>query len=244
MPQIALWGIVPLPEILVQIKTEASMKRVRLIRHAESAANAGLATTAPDSIPLTQNGHLQAQASADSIMFAPDLIISSPFDRAIATALPTTERFPQVPFEIWPVEEFTYLNPNRFVGSTQADRKPHAENYWAKGDAEFTDGSVAESFDHLLARAGAMLSKLADSNAQNILVYSHGQFIRSAAWLIKHGSYARSYELMREFRALDVREPFRNCWSYQLVLGDDRWTVECQVDSSGPERFIDDFCTS
>ena len=89
------------------------MKLVRLIRHAESAANAGLATTAPDSIPLTEKGQLQARAIADSITSAPDLIISSPFERAIATALPTTERFPHVPFETWPVEEFTYLSPNR-----------------------------------------------------------------------------------------------------------------------------------
>ncbi|WP_414908320.1 phosphoglycerate mutase family protein [Pseudomonas sp. IT-P253] len=71
-----------------------AMKRVRLIRHAESAANAGLATTAPDSIPLTEKGQLQARAFAESITSAPDLIISSPFERAIATALPATERFP------------------------------------------------------------------------------------------------------------------------------------------------------
>jgi len=135
------------------------------------------------------------------------------------------------------------LSPNRFAGTTQADRKPHAESFWENGDAEFTDGPGAESFDHLLGRADAMLSKLANSNAQNILVYSHGQFIRSAAWLIKHGSHARSYEHMREFRAFDVREPFRNCWSYQLVFGDGRWTVKCQIDSSGQESFIDEFCT-
>lgn len=219
------------------------MKLVRLIRHAESAANAGLATTAPDSIPLTEKGQLQARAFANSFTSAPDLIISSPFERAIATALPTTKRFPHVPFEIWPVEEFTYLSPNRFAGTTQADRKPHAERFWDNGDAEFTDGPGAESFDHLLGRADAMLSKLANSNAQNILVYSHGQFIRSAAWLIKHGSQACSYDRMREFRAFDVREPFRNCSSYQLVFGDGRWTAECQIDSSSQARFIDEFCT-
>lgn len=111
------------------------MKVVRLIRHAESAANAGLATTAPDSIQLTEKGQLQARAFADSITSAPDLIISSPFERAIATALPTAERFPNVLFELWPVEEFTYLSPNRFAGTTQADRKPHAESYWKNGDA-------------------------------------------------------------------------------------------------------------
>jgi broad specificity phosphatase PhoE len=219
------------------------MKLVRLIRHAESAANAGLATTAPDSIPLTEKGLNQALALSASITHAPELIISSLFERAIATGLPIAERFPHVPFELWPVEEFTYLSPNRFAGTTQAERKPYAENFWRNGDAEITEGPGAESFEHLLARADAMLTKIASHDAQKILVFSHGQFIRAAAWLIKHGSHARSYGRMREFRALDVSEPFRNCWSYQLELDDGKWTVKCQIDSSGRERFIDEFCT-
>ncbi|MFJ5286646.1 hypothetical protein ACIP66_22740 [Pseudomonas sp. NPDC088429] len=88
-----------------------------------------------------------------------------------------------------------------------------------------------------------MLAKLADHDAQNILVFSHRQLIRAAAWLIKHGSHAHSYDLMREFRALDVRAPLINCCSYQLMFADGRWTVECQIDSSALETFIDDFCT-
>ena len=220
------------------------MKLVRLIRHAESDANAGLATTAPDSIPLTENGQTQARALADSITSVPDLIISSPFERAIATALLTTERFPHVPFETWPVEEFTYLTPTRFAGTTQADRKPHAESYWENGDAAMIDGPGAESFDHLIGRVDAMLAKLADHDAQDILVFSHGQFIRAAAWRIMHGGQALSYDRMLEFRALDLREPFRNCWSYQLVFNDGRWVVECQLDSTDQERFSDEFCTS
>ena len=107
---------------------------------------------------------------------------------------------------MWPVKEFTYLSPNRFAGTTQADRKPHAESYWENGDAAMIDGPGAESFDNLIGRVDAMLSKLADHDTQNILVFSHGQFIRAAAWLIKHGSHARSYERMREFRVHDVRE--------------------------------------
>lgn len=220
------------------------MKLVRLIRHAESAANAGLATAAPDSIPLTENGLHQACELAESITCTPELIISSPFQRAAATAKPAEERFPHTRFEIWPVEEFTYLSPNRFTGSTQADRKPYAEKYWENADSESADGLGAESFDHLLERADAMLVKLADHDAQNILVFSHGQFIRAAAWLIKHGSHAHSYDLMREFRALDVRAPLRNCWSYQLVFNDGRWTVEFQIAPSGHAKFIDEFCTT
>lgn len=214
-----------------------------MVRHAESAANVGLATTAPDSIPLTETGQRQAKALAQSLTSIPDLIVSSPFVRAEATALPTARRYPEVPFELWAVEEFTYLNPIRFSGSTQADRKPHAESYWESGDATMTDGPGAESFDHLLGRADAMLAKLADHDAQDILVFSHGQFIRAAAWLIKHGDHTSSHELMREFRAIDVREPLRNCWSYQLVFDDGGWTVEYQLDPSGQVRFIDEFCT-
>lgn len=86
-------------------------KSVRLIRHAQSAANAGLATTAPDSIPLTELGRTQAQILADHIASPPDLIISSPFERAIHTALALANRYPPVPLEIWAVEEFTYLSP-------------------------------------------------------------------------------------------------------------------------------------
>lgn len=92
------------------------MKRVRLIRHAESAANAGLATTALDSIPLTEKGQLQARTLAKSFTSAPYLIISSPFERVVATALPTAARFPHIALEFWPVEKFTSLSPNRFAG--------------------------------------------------------------------------------------------------------------------------------
>ena len=75
---------------------------------------------------------------------------SPAFKRTIATARPTAERFPHVPFELWPIEEFTYLSPSRFADGTQDDRKPHAESYWKKGDAVMIDEPGAESLRHLL----------------------------------------------------------------------------------------------
>jgi broad specificity phosphatase PhoE len=111
-----------------------TVKTVRLIRHAQSAANAGLSTTAPDTIPLTDLGRLQAQALADSMTSVPDLIVASSFERARDTAIPTAKRYPGVPFEIWDVEEFTYLSPERFAGTTQANRRPMVDTYWDAGD--------------------------------------------------------------------------------------------------------------
>jgi broad specificity phosphatase PhoE len=219
------------------------VKHVRLIRHAESAANVGLATTSPSSIALTELGHRQALAIADIITSAPDLIVSSPFDRAIATAFPTTQRYPDVPFEIWPVEEFTYLSPNRFAESTQADRKPMADAYWRAGEKNAVDGSGAESFAELLGRAKDILDRLADCEVENILVFSHGQFIRAIAWFIKHGEQAGEAEFMRLFRELDTDKPLLNCAGYELAIRDGRWVVDHQVSQDGNVKFIDGFCT-
>ena len=220
-----------------------TVKTVRLIRHAQSAANAGLSTTAPDTIPLTDLGRLQAQALADSMTSVPDLIVASSFERAIDTALPTAQRYPDVPFEIWAVEEFTYLSPGRFAGTTQADRRPMVDTYWNAGDQSLIDGPGAESFVELLERAQRMLDQLAHSDARSVLIFSHGQFIRAVAWFIQHGDEAGSQHLMRRFRELDVGEPLLNCAGYEMVLKDGQWTVEYQLSQDGVVKFIDQFCT-
>ena len=218
-------------------------KSVRLIRHAQSAANAGLATSTPDSIPLTNLGHTQAQNLADQIVSPPDLIISSPFERAIHTALPLANRYPQVSLELWAVEEFTYLSPGRLVGTTQAERKPMVDAYWNDGDQAAIDGPGAESFIELLKRGKVMLDRLAASTADNILVFSHGQFIRAVAWFIRHGEAAGTPENMRLFRELDTKDPLPNCAGYDLELREGRWEVVHQIAQEGEVKFIDEFCT-
>ena len=218
-------------------------KVIRLIRHAESAANAGLVTTAPDTIPLTDHGRSQAIALAETIAVVPDLIVSSPFGRAKATALPTATRFAHLPIEIWEVEEFTYLSPGRFAGTTQADRKPMADAYWQLGDMESIDGPGAECFFDLLLRAKTMLDQLATSEANTALVFSHGQFIRAVAWFIRHGEAAGTPENMRLFRELDTKDPLPNCAGYDLELRDGRWHVVHQIAQDGEVKFIDEFCT-
>jgi broad specificity phosphatase PhoE len=218
-------------------------KVVRLIRHAESAANAGLVTTAPDTIPLTDHGRSQAIALAETISVVPDLIVSSPFERANATALPTVNRFGHVPVEICAVEEFTYLSPGRFAGTTQADRKPMADAYWQLGDMESIDGPGAECFIDLLLRAKAMLDRLATSEANTVLVFSHGQFIRAVAWFIRHGQDAGTPEKMRLFRELDTKDPLPNCAGYDLELRDGCWKVLHLAGQDGEVKFIDEFCS-
>lgn len=219
------------------------MKYVRMIRHAQSSANAGLPTTAPATIALTEHGRAQAHALATSLRAAPGLIITSPFDRAVATATYAARRYPNVPLELWAVEEFTYLAPARLIGTTQAQRKPAVDAYWQTADQAAIDGPGAESFAQLLQRARAMLDALAECSAQHIMVFSHGQFIRAVAWVIKHGVNAGEPALMRQFRALDTQQPLHNCASYQFGLDGGNWVTRHQLSPGGDVKFIDEFCT-
>lgn len=194
------------------------MKTITLIRHAESLANAGLPTLAPAGIALTENGRRQAADFAAALSVAPDLIVSSPFERARATARFSARRFAWVPVEEWPVEEFTYLDPSRFVGTTQAQRKPQADAYWQRADAAFIDGPGAESFAQLLARAERMLQRLAALEADTVLVFSHGQFIRAVLWWLEQGQRATEPDSMRHFRLTELAHPLPNTGSHTLLL--------------------------
>jgi len=83
--------------------------RVIFIRHGESTGNAGVPCHDLGAIELTELGQEQAREVAASWIEAPALIVTSPYTRTQQTAAPTIARFPGVPVEVWPIEEFTYL---------------------------------------------------------------------------------------------------------------------------------------
>lgn len=155
-------------------------KIVVLIRHGESVANSGLPTSDPASIPLTETGWLQAEQIAEKMTIVPDLIIVSPYLRAKQTAEPMTNRFPQAKVECWPeVREFTYLSPASCAGTTTEDRKERVKSYWKAANPCYVDGEGAESFSQFVQRVDLVLQKLDNVEAKNILVFTHGQFMRA-----------------------------------------------------------------
>lgn len=193
------------------------MKRVRLIRHGESAANAGEATLDHATIPLTQKGMAQASLVAGSFTQAPDLIVASPFSRAQATAIQTVAAFPSVPFEIWYIHEFTYLEPARCINTTVAQRRDWVEGYWAKSDPAFKDGEGAESFLDFISRAQSFLDRLAEHPAQDIAVFSHGQLINAVTWLIECRPQKIDGQAMAEWREYEITNHLPNCSGYKLT---------------------------
>lgn len=193
------------------------MKHIRLIRHGESAANAGEASTDHAKIPLTAKGVEQAYLVANSFTGAPGLIVASSFLRAQATAMATVAKFPDVPYEIWPIHEFTYLEPTRCVNTTVAERRRWVEAYWSRSDPAFVDGAGAESFLDFIARAQAFLGRLSDHPAQNIAVFSHGQVINAVAWLIERKPQQIDDRAMADCREFEILSRVPNCGGYTMT---------------------------
>lgn len=194
-------------------------------RHGESAANAGQATTDPASIPLTDVGSRQAEAIARAFIQTPDLVVSSPFLRARQTAEPTSV-ITGVPIQIWPIEEFTYLAPQRCQGTTAAPRRSWVEAYWDASNPDAVDGDGAESFIAFTERVRAALRRLEELYREPVsfvAMFGHGQFLQALQWLIETSLHSIDATAMRQFRTRDLARPIANGSSFTAVFDGKRW---------------------
>lgn len=175
--------------------------RAIFIRHGQSTGNAGIPSMDLASIALTELGWAQARQVAAGWKERPSLIVTSPYLRTQQTAQPTRDRLSDVPVEIWPIEEFTYLQPGRWNGTTSVERMPHLERYWGEADPAYCDGEGAESFAALLGRARAALARLAMLPADGLAyVFSHGQFIQAVRSIVIEADLDDRGKMLRFWR--------------------------------------------
>lgn len=158
-------------------------REVWFIRHAESVANAGGRTKEAPSYPLSELGFRQADQLGGALPVNPDLVVVSPYTRARQTAEAFLRRAPQLPVEVWPVQEVQYLDPALCVDTTQDERRVMSREYWDRADAEYAP-PAAESFVTFVDRAQHALNRLAERMEERTYVFCHGQFISAVAWLI------------------------------------------------------------
>lgn len=183
--------------------------KVWLVRHGESTANAGMPSANHADVPLTPRGEAQAQALAERLTRGPDLLLTSPFLRAQATAEPIRKRWPQVPQETWPIEEFSYLSPQRCRDTTVEMRRPWVRAYWERAEPEYLDGPGAESFAQFMRRLADFRQRVLAADAGFIVAVGHGQFFRALLWGEPH-SFEATPGRMREYRAHEVANPMAN----------------------------------
>jgi broad specificity phosphatase PhoE len=191
--------------------------RAIFVRHGESTGNAGIPCHDLAKLELTEKGWQQARLLADAWTEAPALIVVSPYLRAQQTAQPTCDRFPDVPVQQWPIEEFTYLEPSRWNGTARSQRLPHIEAYWKSADPAYCDGPGAESFASLLGRAEIALGRLRSLPDQDgtVLLFSHGQFMQAVRISALYPA-ASNQDKMRSFWLESGLPAFQNAETFKL----------------------------
>lgn len=196
-----------------------TVRRIWVYRHGESVSNAGGRTFDVGAIPLTERGRMQAAALAAAIPQAPDLIVASPYLRSAQTAAPIEALYLSARREVWPIQEFTYLEPTSCVGTSWVERKPRIDAYWAALDPAYVDGAGAESFATLLERARGFLERLRTVTEDFVVCVSHGQFMQATLLLAEAPDMA-SRAAMALFRDRQAATPFANGALLRLEVRD------------------------
>lgn len=143
------------------------------------------------------------------------------------TAAPVRERFPGVPCEEWPIQEFTCLSPEACRGTTKDQRAAALRAFWDTYDPRHKEPG-AESFAEFVGRVKAMITRLeivADEQEQSdICVIGHGNFIRALAWCLLVDPEPESIGSMHAFRSFSQMFDVANGAALPL-MHDGRWYV-------------------
>lgn len=155
------------------------MKKVFLIRHAESEANVSKTVFPYDNIiKLTENGKKQAKDLCE-VIEKPDRIFVSKFIRTIETAEPIIEKYPEALVHLWiDTHEFDPIHDTRNFQGTFDDFKIQYNFFWEKGDPFYKDKEHAESFAEFTDRLSRVILKLKKIPDGVNYVFTHGWFIK------------------------------------------------------------------
>jgi mannosyltransferase len=193
-------------------------KTIYFVRHAEAKQNVGRNATTKE---LTPEGILQAQALAQGWNFAPDLIVTSSYIRTKLTARPLIERFPSVPVEEWPVQEWDYEDDNVLKGKSEEECCAIRKSYWEKRDPTLKIGTDAESLNEGITRVQSILERIKKSPYQNIVIFSHGWFMNILRAVLCLGTDDKK-KILQAIRIFFTIKPINNASVMRLRAEGDR----------------------
>jgi len=154
------------------------MKKIYFVRHGESEGNVGEYSQGA-SVPLTEKGRKQANCVAERLREIPiDLILASTNDRARDTAHIINETLKK------PLENSELLverrKPSAMLNVRFDDKesKEISKTIWDNFHVPGWRHSNEENFDDLKQRALEVFKILEERPEQNILVVTHGFFLR------------------------------------------------------------------
>jgi broad specificity phosphatase PhoE len=199
------------------------MKKVYFVRHGESEGNVGpIRQTSVTS--LTYKGRVQADAVANRCArLSFDLIISSTMNRAKETAHIINEKTKK------PIEYSDLFVERR--RSSDVLGKPKDDPAALKAENEIEQNfhksgwrySDEENFDDLKDRALKALKHLADRPEENILVVTHGLFMRIVMACVVFGDDLKGEECVRFMRSFHMDNTGLTALDYDEENPQQKW---------------------
>lgn len=196
------------------------MKKIYLIRHAESESNAGLIIRPNPQINITDLGNTQALALSDWLLSnveTPKQIFVSNYIRTQQTAKPYLEKLNYQAKIIDDLYEFNYLDFERIKELNFDDLLKTANEYWQKGEIDWQDGETTDSYAQFVQRVKNVRKFFDNLEDGCYVVFTHAMWLGMLMWQLLHHDSGR-VENMQEFRAFELSIRPKNCEVFLLNI--------------------------
>lgn len=197
------------------------MKKIYLIRHAQSQSNAGLFIDENHKIALTELGHSQAKELgvwlSDYINEPVSDVLISTYLRTQQTAEPYLLKHGAEPVVIEGLREFNYLDFEHIKELPFEQVANMAEAFWQTGNIHYQDSERTDNFAHFVGRVQKVRAYFDELPDGVYVVFTHGMWIGMLLWQILHANSERIFD-MKRFREFELAIRPNNCEVYQLLL--------------------------
>lgn len=215
------------------------MKKIYLIRHAQSESNAGLALRPNHEINLTEFGNTQAVALADWLnenISKIDGVFISAYARTHQTALPFLQKTGMTAQILDDLHEFNYLDFERIKNMELGELRQLAEDFWTQGN-DYQDSDLTDSFDNFIGRVKNVRQAFDVLPNGIYIVFTHGMWIGMLMWQLLHGESSRVNN-MTKFREFELAIRPKNCEVFLLENGGiQKVRVRADSDNNPYERY-------
>lgn len=204
------------------------MKKIYLIRHAQSESNAGIAIRPNPQINITEHGQKQALALADwlneHLQNKPiQQVFVSPYIRTQQTAKPYLHQTARTATVLDLLHEINIFEFEQIQSLSFPNISQLAKEFWLQPSCH-KSGKTADSFDDFYQRVQKGLKYFSQLQAGEYVAFTHGMWIGMLIWQLLH-CHQRTFNDKQRFHLYEPNIRPNNCDVYLLTIDGDHHSI-------------------